>query len=134
SSRRRGRATISAVAQGLQGDDDVVTFVLPWMLIPLSIGGGIAGAVLRAPRRKRTAQFAIDLAIGGVLGFVVFGFPLSGSPSVVPGLPAETLENLALNELGAALLGLVGGYLGRRYLETLVESGGRPPRSAAAAA
>ena len=119
SSRRRGRAAITADAEGLSGDPEFVTFTLPWLLIPLAIGGGVGGAVVRSPRRRRRANLLIDLAMGGVLGFVLFGFALFGVPTLVPALSSDTLANLTLNEIGATLLGFVGGYLGRRYLERL---------------
>ena len=69
-----------------------------------------------------------ELAIGGVLGFVLYGFVLSGVPAVMPALPTQVLENLALNEVGAFLLGFLGGYVGRRYLDAMVVSG--KPRAA----
>ena len=119
SSRRRGRARITADAEGLGSDPEFVTFTLPWLLIPLSIGGGVSGAVVRSPRRRRRANLPADLAMGGVLGFVLFGFALFGVPTLLPALSTETLANLTLNEIGAVLLGFLGGYVGRRYLDRL---------------
>lgn len=118
-SRRRGRAAITAAAEGLAGDPEFVTFTLPWLLIPLSVCGGIAGVVVRSPRRRRGLNLLTDLAIGGVLGFVLFGLALFGIPTAVPGLQTETLANLTMNEIGAMLLGFLGGYVGRRYLDTM---------------
>ena len=40
--------------------------------------------------------------------------------------------HIALNEVGAFLLGFLGGYFGRRYLDAMVASG--KPRAAAAEA
>jgi hypothetical protein len=119
SSRQRGRARITADAEGLGSDPEFVTFTLPWLLIPLSIGGGVSGAIVRSPRRRRRANLLIDLAMGGMLGFVLFGFALFGVPTLAPALSTDMLANLTLNEIGAVLLGFLGGYVGRRYLNRL---------------
>jgi hypothetical protein len=45
---------------------------------------------------------------------------------MIPAIPVATLERLTFNEVGACLLGVLGGYAGRRFLDDLLlkRSGG----------
>jgi len=131
SSRQRGLATVTAAAEGLGGDAQNVNFVLPWLLIPLAAVGGGVGTLLRLRRGRRRADFLRDLLTGSLFGFVLFGLILFGVPSIVPAMSTGVLENLTLNELGAFLLGLLGGYGGRHGLDWLTISGKARTRVAA---
>jgi hypothetical protein len=133
-SPRAGRATITAVAEGLETDSEDVSFVLPLLLIGLAAAGGIGGAVLRTPRGRRREQLGRSLALGALLGAVFFALGMMGVPGMIPAIPLQTLEHLTFNEVGACLLGICGGYLGRRFLDDLlVKKGGGSHAGVAAA-
>lgn len=119
SSGRTGRATITAEADGLEDDAEMVPFVLPWLLVVLAASGGVTGAVLRSGR-NRGRNLWHDLAIGGVLGIVFFGLALFDVPGAIPAIPVVALEKLTFNEIGAFLVGLLGGYMGRRHLDVML--------------
>ena len=126
-SPRAGRATITAVAEGLETDSEDISFVLPFLLIALAAAGGVGGAILRTPRGRRTAQLGRSLALGAFLGAIFFALAMMGVPGMLPVIPLQTLEYLTFNEVGACLLGIFGGYIGRRFLDDLLvkKSGGR---------
>ncbi len=124
-SPRAGRATITAIAEGLETDSEEVSFVLPFLLIGLAAAGGIGGAVLRTPRGRRRAQLGRSLALGAFLGAIFFALGMMGVPGMIPAIPLQTVERLTFNEIGACLLGICGGYVGRRFLDDLlVKKGG----------
>ena len=126
-SPRAGHATITAVAEGLETDSEEISFVLPFLLIALAAAGGIGGAILRTPRGRRTSQLGRSLALGAFLGMIFFALAMMGVPGMIPVIPLQTLEHLTFNEVGACLLGIFGGYIGRRFLDDLLvkKSGGR---------
>ena len=125
-SPRAGRATITAIAEGLETDSEEVSFVLPFLLIGLAAAGGVGGAVLRTPRGRRREQLARSLALGAFLGAIFFALGMMGVPGMIPAIPLQTVERLTFNEIGACLLGICGGYVGRRFLDDLLvkKSGG----------
>lgn len=131
-SRRAGRAIISAQADGLDGDEVVVRFAVPWLLIALACGGGTVGAMLRSRRRHRRGTALQDLGIGGLLGVVFFALTLFGFPGMLPVIPLQTLDSLTLNEIGAFVLGVLGGHIGRDFLTRLAASARLPERRPAA--
>ena len=126
-SPRAGRAKITAVAEGLETDSEEVSFVLPLLLIGLAAAGGVGGAVLRTPSGRRRAQLGRSLALGAFLGAIFFALGMMGVPGMIPAIPLQTLEHLTFNEVGACLLGICGGYVGRRFLDDLLvkKSGGK---------
>ena len=125
-SPRAGRATITAIAEGLETDSEEVSFVLPLLLIGLAAAGGVGGAVLRTPRGRRREQLARSLTLGAFLGAIFFALGMMGVPGMIPAIPLQTVERLTFNEIGACLLGICGGYVGRRFLDDLLvkKSGG----------
>ncbi len=125
-SPRAGRATVTAIAEGLATDSKDVSFVLPFLLIGLAAAGGVGGAVLRTPRGRRREQLGRSLALGAFLGAIFFALGMMGVPGMIPAIPLQTLEHLTFNEVGACLLGICGGYVGRRFLDDLLvkKSGG----------
>jgi hypothetical protein len=131
-SRRAGQATITAEADGLERDEIGVRFALPWVLIALACGGGTLGGMLRSRGRRRRTLAIEDLGIGALLGMVFFALTLFGVPGVVPAVPLQMLDNLTLNEIGAFLLGVLGGYLGRDFLTRLLATARLPERRPAA--
>jgi hypothetical protein len=125
-SARAGRATITAIAEGLGTDSKDVSFVLPFLLIGLASAGGVGGALLRTQRGRRREQLGRSLALGAFLGAIFFALGMMGVPGMIPAIPLQTLEHLTFNEVGACLLGICGGYIGRRFLDDLLvkKSGG----------
>jgi len=119
-SPRAGRATITAIAEGLETDSEEVSFVLPFLLIGLAALGGVGGAVLRTPRGRRREQLGRSLALGAFLGAIFFALGMMGVPGMIPAIPLQTVERLTFNEIGACLLGICGGYVGRRFLDDLL--------------
>ncbi len=133
-SPRAGRATITAIAQGFTEDSEDVRFVLPFLLIGLASLGGVGGALLRAPKGRRRSQLGASLAVGAFLGAVFFALGMMGVPGMIPAIPVATLERLTLNEVGACLLGIFGGYVGRRFLDDLLVKRGGGTRAGVATA
>jgi hypothetical protein len=133
SSPRAGRATITAIAEGLETDSADVKFVLPFLLIGLAAVGGVGGAVLRTPRGRRRSQLGRSLALGAMLGTIFFALGMLGVPGMIPAIPLQTIEHLTLNEVGACILGLLGGYIGRRFLDDLLIKRERESRAGVAA-
>jgi hypothetical protein len=133
-SPRAGRATITAIAEGFREDSEEVSFVLPFLLIGLASAGGVGGALLRAPRNRRRTQIGASLAVGAFLGAIFFALGMMGVPGMIPAIPVATLERLTLNEVGACLLGVFGGYAGRRFLDDLLVRRGGSTRTGVATA
>jgi hypothetical protein len=133
-SPRAGRATVTAIAEGLETASEEVRFVLPFLLIGLAAAGGVGGAVLRTPRGRRRAQLGHSLALGAFLGAIFFALGMMGVPGMIPAIPLQTLEHLTVNEVGACLLGICGGYIGRRFLDDLLVKKGGGTREGVATA
>ncbi len=117
-----GEALISASALGMADDTTNAWFLFPWLLVSLATMGGLGGATLRDNRRRSsrplTTRFGKDLIVGGALGLIFYSLTLFGAVGSIP--KAVLSINLGavptLNELGAFVLGFVGGYFGRRLL------------------
>jgi len=133
-SPRAGRARVTAIAEGLETASEEVRFVLPFLLIGLAAVGGVGGAMLRTPRGRRRAQLGRSLALGAFLGAIFFALGMMGVPGMIPAIPLQTLERLTFNEVGACLLGICGGYVGRRFLDDLLVKKGGGTREGVATA
>lgn len=120
-SARAGSAEVTARAEGLPESSITVTFEFPWLLVLIAALGGAVGVVLRSPRGIGTRQVWGHLAIGVLMGVVFFALALLGVTGTIPSVPLAVMENLALNEFGVFLLGLFGGYLGRKSLDKLLK-------------
>ena len=59
---------------------------------------------------------------------------MMGVPGMIPAIPVATLDRLTLNEVGACLLGIFGGYVGRRFLDDLLVKRGGGTRAGVATA
>jgi len=70
-----------------------------------------AGAIAAAPEGP-----AALLALGAALGFVFFVLAMFGAVGALPKLALPIEKIPSVNELGAFVLGVVGGWLGRRFL------------------
>lgn len=129
-SARAGSAQVTARVEGLPDSSVAVSFEFPWRLVVIAMLGGVTGAALRSRRITQQKHLWTNLMIGGLMGLVFFALTLLGVTGLIPSVSLPAIENLTLNEFGAFLLGLFGGYLGRRFLDKLLTPAG--PRAAAA--
>jgi hypothetical protein len=120
SSGRPGTAIVTADAIGLQGDSTAIRFVLSWLLIALATVGGAVGAVFSAPRGKRKTGAVRSLAVGMVVGALVFALVLAGISGLIPAVPVAMLEGLTLNELAGFIIGFFAGYLSRPLMDAVL--------------
>jgi len=114
-STSRGPATITADAAGLDEGTVIVQFVLPVYLIVFSTVGGLLGAFVRSrdSSRGHARRILENLLIGAIMGLVFWAILFFGALKAVAALPFTPADIPAGNELGAALLGFGGGWLGR---------------------
>jgi len=116
-SMSRGPATITADAAGLDEGSATVLFVLPLYLIVFSTVGGVLGAFVRSDKSSKSGRRVFEnLAIGAVMGVVFWAILFFGALKAVAALPFNPTDVPAGNELGSALLGFAGGWLGRSFL------------------
>lgn len=110
-----GKGAVVADADGLRAGEGQVEFGFPWIALVLAMLGGAFGSACRIGF-ARWPSCALAAAPGFAFGLVVYGFvafvPAKSLPEV-----AQSLATLPVtNGLGAAVLGVVGGYLGCRLL------------------
>jgi hypothetical protein len=110
-----GQGDVTAEADGLSAVSGRVEFVFPWTPLFLAMLGGASGAGCRSGLRRRADSVPVALQ-GFVFGIVVYGLAAF--------LPADRLPDAAramaalpvTSGLGAAVLGVVGGYCGKQLL------------------
>jgi hypothetical protein len=119
-----GIATITADAADLDEGTAVVTFVMPVHLVLLAVVGGILGAYIRAGRPGRSFNRRVleTLALGGATGLVFWLILLFGTLRATAALPFNPNAVPAANELGALLLGVGGGWLGRTFFSRVAHA------------
>lgn len=119
-----GPVTISAILENMQSEPASVLFVFPWLLVFLAAAGGLLGAVTRDTTTAgfRFRRLAVNLIPGVILGLVFYTLTLFGAIGSIPKtvVPINTTVIPTLNELGALLLGILGGYFGARFLQPAV--------------
>ena len=96
---------------------ETIRFTLPILAVMFAVLGGVLGAFLRSgmPARTRRRRLAESLGIGAVAGAVFWLISLFGALSTASSvLPFNVNVIPAANEAGALLLGVGGGWLGRR--------------------
>jgi hypothetical protein len=125
-----GRVEVTASAPDLQPDQASAEFVFPTRLLFLAALGGVIGSVYRSTwhASQRGWRFVMGAVPGSVPGVFAYGLA-----AFVPGLPAplSLLPPLpATSSLGALVIGLFGGYCGRRLFQAC--AGRRKPPSASA--
>ena len=120
-SARHGEARITANAQGFAEAATTVQFFFPWLLVAMAGGGGTLGALVRTWRasfsKRWVANLIRNLVVGFVLGLFFYLAAFFGAFTAVPSvqLPIEIEAVPTVNELGALLLGFVGGVVGRSF-------------------
>lgn len=119
-SARHGTATVTAEAPGLRRAEDVAVFLFPWMIVGMAAFGGILGALAQSGKVTFTAAWLKhvmpSLALGLVFGVIFAIAALFGAIGSLPklGLPIQINQIPSANELGALLLGFVGGFYGKK--------------------
>jgi hypothetical protein len=92
--------------------------------------GGLIGSVARSGRRLLTGawwwQVASSIAMGFVLGLAFYALALFGIIASIPKLSIPLAQLPTTNDLGALVLGFMGGYYARGWLP---EPDARRPRA-----
>jgi|SRR5579859_178494 len=119
-SAQHGLATIEAKAPELADALPAsVQFLFPWMMIVMATVGGMAGGVIRAGGGAFSPKWWDHLwrntAVAAALGFFFYVLAFFGAIAALPKteLPFAISSIPTVNELGALLLGFVGGLYGR---------------------
>jgi hypothetical protein len=115
-----GIAEITATAARLIPGKTQVEFVFPLLLVFLAAIGGTVGSIVRSGRQLLSGAWwwhvLGSVGMGIVLGLLFYALAQFGIIASIPKL-AIPLEKLpTTNDLGALVLGFVGGYYGRSWL------------------
>ena len=115
-----GIADITATAARLIPGKTQVEFVFPLLLVFLAAIGGTVGSIVRSGRQLLSGAWwwhvLGSVGMGIVLGLLFYALAQFGIIASIPKL-AIPLEKLpTTNDLGALVLGFVGGYYGRSWL------------------
>lgn len=119
-SASHGEARVAVNGLGFPEATTTVQFFFPWLLVTFAGTGGALGAFVRSRRvslsKEWLSSLLRNLAVGVILGLVFYTLALFGAVAVIPRaeLPVAVEAVPTVNELGALLLGFVGGYYGRR--------------------
>lgn len=115
-----GTAEITATAPRFKPGSVLVEFVFPFLLITLAGAGGLIGSVVRSGRRLFTGAWRWHLlgsvGMGIVLGLLFYALALFGIVASIPKLAIPLAQLPTTNELGALVLGFLGGYYARAWL------------------
>jgi hypothetical protein len=116
-SQQSGLATISADASSLQRGQISASFLFPWMMVCMGALGGMLGATVHHPKSVFSAKWWTVLVLGVICGVVLCIAALFGVIGALPklDLPIQINQIPSTNELGALLLGFVGGFYGRKF-------------------
>jgi hypothetical protein len=124
-----GVAKISATAPGFPDGEAEVKFSFPLLLAFFAGLGGIAGSFVARPKvfstRSTVTGAAVTGLIVGVLFYAIASFQAFKNFNFE--LPIDISKILTGNELGALVLGGVGGILGRQFWKD--KKGEKPTRS-----
>jgi len=115
-SQQNGVASVTAEASGLHSGQVSAAFLFPWMLVAMGAVGGILGASVHSPKSLFSPQWWKVLALGVICGVVLSVAALVGAIGALPklGLPVQISQIPSANELGALLLGFIGGFYGKK--------------------
>jgi hypothetical protein len=121
-SARHGTAHISASAVGLDGGTGQAVFTFPWLMTGLAVAGGIAGSFARQTGSRGRKKLTPHLIIGAIFGLAFYALVMLGAVASVPKFSIAIGNIATVNELGALVLGLIGGYGGKHLWEHLTSA------------
>ena len=137
SSAHDGRARVTAAAAGLPEEEVHVRFSFPFLLALLAGAGGAVGQLAARPRSISTRSALRSGAVGVVIGLLFYGVASFGAfkEGLQLPFPVEVTRIATGSELGALVLGLLGGLLGAAFWRPgRGKSGGRAGGTAGKAA
>ena len=119
-STRHGEAVIAAKAPELRESTPVtVEFLFPWMMVLLSVVGGVLGGIARRAKalfsNRWLANLWRNLVVAAIFGLIFYGLAYFGATAAIPKIkiPIAISSIPTANEFGALLFGFVGGFFGR---------------------
>lgn len=136
-SLRNGSATISAASVGLQAGQVNAMFLFPWMMVSMAAFGGVLGALVHGRKITFSAQWlkAVlpSIVLGIICGVIFCVAALFGAIGSLPklGLPVQIAQIPSGNELGALLLGFIGGFYGKKIWTKGADDSGEPKKATA---
>ena len=110
-----GAGDVTANADGLGEANGRVEFVFPWTALLLAMLGGAFGSACRAGFRRWPSSMLMALP-GLVFGLVVYGVAAFVPADQLPGVVQSMATLPVTSGLGAAVLGVIGGYFGWRLI------------------
>jgi hypothetical protein len=110
-----GVGEVTANADGLGEANGRVEFVFPWTALVLAMLGGAFGAACRTGFRRWPSSLLAALP-GFVFGLVVYGVAAFVPADQLPGAVQSMATLPVTSGLGAAVLGVAGGYCGYRLI------------------
>lgn len=115
-SAQNGSVMVSALSSGFPQAQIPAVFLFPWMMIIMAASGGLLGAFAHNPRAAFGPHWWRVLLLGLIFGVVLSIAALLGVIGSLPklGLPIQISQIPSANELGALLLGFVGGLYGKK--------------------
>jgi len=122
-----GIAEITATSARLKPGSARTEFAFPLLLVVLAVVGGLIGSVVRSGRQLLTGDWwwhaAGSVGLGVVLGLVFYALAMFGIIASIPKLSIPLAQLPTTNDLGALVIGFLGGYYARACLP---EPGGQP--------
>jgi len=115
-SAQHGAITITANALQLPAATIPAVFLFPWMMVMMGALGGLLGAFVHNPKAAISSHWWIVLVLGLIFGVILSIAAMFGVIGSLPklGLPIQLSQIPSANELGALLLGFVGGFYGKK--------------------
>ena len=86
--------------------------MFPWLMLLLSASGGLVGSFTHEPPPSRRQRIGRHLILGVIFGLVFWMLVELGAVTAIPKSSIALGQIAALNEIGAFLLGFIGGYGG----------------------
>lgn len=118
-----GTAEITATSARLKPGSAQTEFVFPLLLVVLAGIGGLIGSVVRSGRQIFTGAWwwhvTGSVGLGIVLGLVFYVLAMFGIIASIPKLSIPLAQLPTTNDLGALVLGFLGGYYARAWLPDL---------------
>jgi hypothetical protein len=116
-SQQNGLVNITADASNLQRGQISASFLFPWMMVAMGALGGMLGATVHNPKSAFSTKWWTVIVLGVICGVVLCVAALFGVIAALPklDLPIQVSQIPSTNELGALLLGFVGGFYGKKF-------------------